>query len=273
MPVKNVLPIVKVGIVVLIAFALLWASYTDTVARFVWQTFSWDALVLRSTNGELHYEVGSEYMNTSHSSLYDLNRAELFLRRAAVLDPQLPFVYHELARVLFLKGEFNEALTYGNLQVLLHGDEHPNAYYVRGLIQGFWGNYSEAVTDYEHFLRAYPTNWAGLNDYAWVLLKDKRWGDALDTINYGLIFWPQNPWLLNSKATALFELDRLDEAQQTALQAEEAVSRLTESDWDKAYPGNDPLIAADGVVAFKKAVRENIHMITRAIETGQKTVQ
>jgi hypothetical protein len=41
----------------------------------------------------------------------------------------------------------------------------------------------------------------------------------------------------------------------------------------QAYPGNDPLIASQGLAAFKKAVEENIHTIERALENGQNSVR
>jgi hypothetical protein len=87
------------------------------------------------------------------------------------------------------------------------------------------------------------------------------------------LFWPENPWLLNSRATALFELGQLDRAHEVIIQAAAAVETVTPAEWIKAYPGNDPLIAIDGVAAFKKAVAENMHSISEKRDAEQKVVQ
>ena len=109
-----------------------------------------------------------------------------------------------------------------------------------------------------------PTNWAATNDLAWVLLKAKRYEDALVAIDKVIALWPENPWLLNSKATALYELGRLEEAKVAADAAGIAVMKITEAEWSRAYPGNDPLIAGEGLKAFRDAVHANIHTISSA---------
>jgi tetratricopeptide (TPR) repeat protein len=149
----------------------------------------------------------------------------------------------------------------------------PSAYYVRGLIKGFAGDYEGAAADYETYLRTDPTNWAAINDYAWVLLKADRPADALVAVDWGLVYWSANPWLLNSKATAHFELGQLTLANEAAERAVIAAAAITETDWLRAYPGNDPLIAPRGVAALKTAVAENMHTISLALEKAQKDVR
>jgi hypothetical protein len=61
-------------------------------------------------------------------------------------------------------------------------------------------------------------------------------------------------------------LGRIEEAREAAEAASRAVAGITESQWLQAYPGNDPLIAPQGIEAFQKAVEENIHTIERALE-------
>ncbi len=39
---------------------------------------------------------------------------------------------------------------------------------------------------------------------------------------------------------------------------------FVETEWLKAYPGNDPLIAPQGIAAFQSAVLKNLHMISQA---------
>jgi tetratricopeptide (TPR) repeat protein len=126
-------------------------------------------------------------------------------------------------------------------------------------------NYLGAAEDYEHYFKIAPANWAGINDYAWVLLKANLPHDALAALNFGLKQWPDNPWLLNNKTTALYELGRFAEAAQTATKATDAVQQVGIFDWLMAYPGNDPSIAPEGVAQFKKAVADNQRLVQAAI--------
>src|SRR3990167_1853597 len=213
--------------------------------------------------GEKHF--------SSYAEDYDVDRAERFFVSAMLQNPELPYVYHELARVYFLKGDFAKALGFINAQIALHGDEFPNTYYVRGLILGYMGNYDAAISDYRHFLRSEPRNWAAITDYAWVLLKADRPEDALRATAGGLAEFPDNPWLLNTNAIALFELGFTEAAYAQASRALLSSESITSEEWLRAYPGNDPMIAAQGISVFKKAIADNIHTIEAAYPSG--TVQ
>lgn len=210
--------------------------------------------------GEKHF--------SSRSDDYDIVRAERFFVSAMTRDADLPLVRHELARVYFLKGDFPKALGFINAQVALHGDEFPNAYYVRGLILGYMGNYDAAVSDYRQFLRSEPHNWAAINDYAWVLLKADRPEDALHATVNGLGEFPDNPWLLNTNATALYELGFREAAHTQAYRALLMSVSVTPEQWLTAYPGNDPMIAVQGITAFQSAIIANIHTTRGTGTTG-----
>lgn len=218
------------------------------------------------------FNLGEKYFNAIDPQNYDIARAEYFFNEAAK-DQSLPYVNHELARIAFLKGDFDLALSRINLQISLQGTSTPNSYYIRGLIQGFRGEYEASARDYEIYLRTDPRNWAAINDYAWVLLKDRRYKEALIAVDWGLIYWPENPWLNNSRATALFELGRVEEALDAVQVASGKVANLSNMDWLTAYPGNDPLIAPEGIMAFKTAVEENMHTISVAVENARQDVR
>lgn len=243
-----------------VAAALVWTAFPHAIP------YAYEDLRFRLDPTPAHsFVYGEKHFDASDSSQYDLDRAEYFFNKAAA-DPALPYVYHQLARVSFLKGDFTKALAQINLQISLHGTSTPSSYYVRGLIEGFMGRYDASERDYAIYIKTDPTNWAATNDYAWVLLKADRPKDALTAIDKILPLWPESPWLLNSKATALFELGRLREAREAAMAASRAVIKISERDWMQAYPGNDPLIAAEGIQAFQKAVLENMHTISLALE-------
>lgn len=217
-----------------------------------------------SPTAERAFAFGERHFSARDTALYDIDRAEYFFGKAADIDAKTPYLFHELARIAFLKGDFEMAMALINTQIQLMGDTAPNSYYIRALIEGYKGEYAASAKDYQHFLQFQPTNWAATNDYAWVLLKAGRAQEAADATARALEWFPGNPWLLNSNATALYEMHEYAGALQVAQKASIAVAKLSEAEWLQAYPGNDPKIADQGIAAFKKAVQNNIHSITLA---------
>lgn len=219
-------------------------------------------------SAERAFAYGEAHFDATDPGAYNLLLARSFLMQAKVLDPEFPYVNHELARISFLRGDFDTALLEIDLQIQEHGDSEANSYYVRGLIEGYMGDYGDATNDYAHFLQFDPNDWAAMNDDAWVLLKANRFQEAADITARGIRIYPDNPWLLNSNATALYELGE-DQAALAAVQkAQVAVSTLTDSEWSHAYPGNDPFIAGQGVGSFKQAVADNMHTIQAALASS-----
>jgi tetratricopeptide (TPR) repeat protein len=214
---------------------------------------------------------GERHFDAQDPAEYDINRAQMFFGKAAQLDPTYPYLYHELARISFLHGNYTLALSQIDLQIQMHGDSEPNSYYVRGLIEGYMGNYSAAAADYSHYIQFDPQDWAAMNDYSWVLLKENNFQQAAEVTARGLQIFPGNPWLLNSNAIALYEIGDLQQAGVQAQAAVQAGKLLTTSQWLTAYPGNDPAIAAEGITTFQDSALQNMHMIALAIASS--TVQ
>jgi tetratricopeptide (TPR) repeat protein len=225
-----------------------------------------DVVFAIDPSAERAFLYGSRHFDAKDPREYNIDRAEYFFRKVATIDPETPFLFHELARIAFLRGDLRRALAQINIQIHLHGESAPNSYYVRGLIRGYAEDFDGAAGDYAMYLKSDPKNWAAINDYAWVLIKSGRYEEALAKLNEGIADWPQNPWLLNSRATALFELGRIYEAHNDIVLAEKYVADLTEAEWSHAYPGNDPLIAEAGLSAFRAAVFSNTNTITKVID-------
>lgn len=251
--------------VVLILIALAAIAYAFRVQIEYAQE---DVLYALDPSAARAFAYGERHFSATDPAQYDVNRAAYFFWQARAADPTTPYVYHELARIAFLRGDFTRALQYIDDQIAIWGDKAPNSYYVRGLIEGYMGEYDAAIADYAHYLASAGDNWAAMNDYAWVLLKAKRFSDAADITAKGLAAFPNNPWLLNSHATALFELGRDRAALENAQKADAAVAGLTERQWLTAYPGNDPDAAAAGIMTFKRAVGANMQMIENAIASS-----
>ncbi len=210
---------------------------------------------------DLAYRYGDKRFSSLESSLYNIETAERFFKVAYKQDPTLPYVNHQLARIEFLHGNFDAAFIYINRELEVNSDPSPSTYYIRALIAGFAGLYDMAALDYERYLQSDPTNWAALNDYAWVLLKGKQPDKALLATAYGLRFFPDNPWLLNSNAIALYETGHTEAARDQIRRAAENALGVQEVDWLTAYPGNDPRIATEGVTALKESVRKNLRLM------------
>lgn len=201
-------------IAVALIFGLVPEARVFAVDQYESVAFAVDPTAARAfAYGEVHFDA------TDDPTYYDLDRAQMFFEKAAAIDPTYPYLYHELARVAFLQGNLPLALARINFQISMHGNSEPNSYYVRGLIEGYMGDYSDAANDYAHFLQFDPTDWAAMNDDAWVLLKAQRYQAALSITTRGLAFQPDNPWLLNSYATALYQLGDYKQALAAAQQA------------------------------------------------------
>lgn len=224
-----------------------------------------DTALFLSPSAERAYVYGAKHFDAlAYPGVYDVARAQSLFEKTLELDPVYPYTHHQLGRIAFLRGDYVTALRHIDEELTLNLEPSPSTYYVRGLILGFMGRYDEAAKGFERFLAVTPENWAALNDYAWVLLKAGRIEEAAVAAEKGLVFAPDNPWLLNSAAIALYETGEVSQALVRARAAAEAAARVTEEEWLRAYPGNDPQLAGEGVASFQKSTLENIHTIETA---------
>lgn len=212
-------------------------------------------------SSEKAMNYGQRHFHSLAVREFDTDHAEYFFVRAYEMDREYPYVNHELARIAFLKGDFPRAMQYIDAQIELYQETAPNSYYIRGLINGYRGDFAASADDYAVYLSHDPHNWAAINDYAWVLLKGERFQEALDATNKGLEFFPDNAWLWNSKAIALFELAQYEEALHAVTRASETIGLISERTWLTAYPGNDPSSAAAGVQTLNDSIAQNMQRI------------
>jgi tetratricopeptide (TPR) repeat protein len=210
---------------------------------------------------ERAFEYGLKHFDATVPQEYDIVRAQYFFSEALKKSSDFPLAHYELARIAFLQSEFPLALDLVDQEFTSNPKPPPYVYYVRALIEGYMTDYADAEKDYETYFKITPANWAGINDYSWVLLKDDLPEGAHAALSWGLKQWPNNAWLLSNDATALYELGRYSEAAAMAKKAVPAVNALTEADWLVAYPGNDPQIARQGLDNFKTTTQENLTKI------------
>lgn len=249
---------VSAGVVILLGFLFS----QDSLARFAWQRYHWPIVssMLNINNAELEVELGNYYFNVSGLGVYDLKKAEKHFERALKIDPNVPDAWHQLARIDFLRGNFADATAKINKQIEIHGDSFMASYYIRGLINGYTGNLKEAEADFKKFLSWDKTNWAVHNDLAWVYFKRGDYKKVEIIAKEGLTFDKNNPWLLTSLGASLLNQGKKSEAKKIFENAQIAAEALTEKDWNKAYPGNDPRMASSGLVAMKKTIEYNLEL-------------
>lgn len=213
---------------------------------------------------ERFFNYGVRHFDARIAGQYDVKRAYSLFTQLRARNAGFPYVHHELSRLEFLAGRFDSALAYINEEIIRHGEDEPNTYYMRALIRGYMKDYAGAAADYETYFKMTPANWAGINDYSWILLEAGHPDGAYEALEWGLKEWPGNAWLLANQATALYELERYEEAKKVAIEAKVAVEALTVAEWLNAYPGNDPLVAQDGLRQFKDATETNLAKILEA---------
>jgi len=252
-----------------VATALLFGGafyYRSEIASAVWYRFHiFPQMSLYLTNDAvLAVSAGNYYFNEFKDGTYDLDKAERYFKKALKLDPNVYIAWFQLARIDFLRGRLDSALLKINKQIALHGDELDKVYYIRGLIygyRGYAGDSGKAEADFLKFLESNKRSWAAHNDLAWVYFKNgdfkqaEKWArKGIEAGNYN------NPWLLTMRGVSFINLGRKAEARELLEKALEEADKLTEKDWELAYPGNDPLIAKQGLKEVKDTILFNLKL-------------
>lgn len=245
--------------IALLALLIISPWGRDALARAVWQKYRMSdvSLALNSDDADLAMQIGAYYFGGKE---YDLDHAEKAYRKALTIDFAIPWGRYELARILFMQGDFDSALREINSELAAHPD-HFRSFYVRGLIYGYRGDLDKAESDFWHFLQWAPKEWAGYNDLIWVLLKEEKYGEVPHVIAKAFNEMPdakQNPWLWNGLGVAFLNLNKDRDARDAFLKAQNFAVSLTVNDWRKAYPGNAPESASAGLAAFRAAIDENL---------------
>ena len=234
----------------------------DLLARATWQKYHSPAaaLALASRDTKLLMRLGNYYFN---GGAYDLRRAKRAYEKALRVDSKILWGHYQLARIYFTEGKFEDALSEINRE-LEFNPENLRSLYVRGLIYGYRGSLGDlekAEDDFRRFTFWAPKEWAGYNDLAWVLAKQKKYSEAKAEILRAFREMPDekaNPWLWNALGVAELNLEEYAGAKASFEKAREFAENLTAREWRRAYPGNNPADAESGLTAFIKAIEENI---------------
>lgn len=251
-------------LLLLVIFVLIFGTFTyrDSVGHFLFEKFRLvkPALFL-ANDAELALKIGNYYLNGDGDNVYDLEKAREYFNLALALDPNVPGAWHQLARMDFLEGSLYNALEKINKQIEIHGENFMPSYYVRGLIYGYVKQFKKAEEDFLKLLEWDSKNWTAYNDLAWIYFQTGEYEKAKKIARRGLEANQDNPWLLNILGISLLNLSSKKEAAGILEKALEKAKNLTEEDWYKAYPGNDPTIARAGIEGIIRTIELNLNSI------------
>lgn len=212
------------------------------------------------------FVCGNYYFGVYGTHGYNIEKAESYFERAIARNPNVPDVWHQYARIAFLRGDFEEALLRINKQFSERGDELMASYYIRGLIYGYNKQYAEAEADFNTFLKWDPSNWAANNDLAWIYFVQGKFKEAEAQAERGLKSNAANPWLLVMHAMARYNLGDSVGVEEELLRAEKYAANLTGAHWMRAYPGNDPRSAVQGLESFKAVIQKDLETVRNSTQ-------
>ncbi len=212
---------------------------------------------IRQAVAKSFFERGSSYFSAENpasakatAGKYDLDKAEKQYQKALAVYSELPNAHYQLARIYFIKANFQKALDEIDKEISVNSDNQ-RVYYIRGLINGYAKNYPSAAEDFKKFIESSPKEWAGYNDLAWIYYETGDYEKSKEAALKGLETNPENPWLLNGLSVILSKIGDENEFENVLRKAKLVAENLTEIDWQKAYPGNNPAVAAANLDNFK----------------------
>lgn len=253
---------------------LIFNNYRDSLASFAWQKyrFSKTAILLDRSDADLAMFIGNYHFNgVIGSGEYNPDIAEKAFKKAVRVDPEILWGHYQLARVYFVKGDYNGALYEINRELEVN-PENLRSLYVRGLVYGYRalpGDLENAGIDFKRFTEWAPKDWAGYNDLAWVLSKREKYGEAEKIINLAFkeaLDGRENPWLWNALGVAQLNLKKYSAAANSFKKAKNLAEKLTLEEWRRSYPGNNPASAQEGVLVFIKTIGENLRRAASAVD-------
>ncbi len=213
----------------------------------------------------LHFHIGNLFFGQV-PSLYNVTFAEFFYARA--VHPPLgtvpEFAYHQLSRTHFIQGELDRSLEEAYKEVEIY-PLHVQTYYIISLTLGYLNREKEAIEAFGKFIEYKPGSWAARNDRAWLQFRIGDIDGAMETMLPAVFLYPTNPWVQNTYGTLLLNKEQYEEAKQAFMIAETAANQMTEAEWGRAYPGNDPRVYAAGLSGMRLSIENNLKLVNQKL--------
>lgn len=261
--------VIAAACVLILALAAFLFFYRTAAANLIWKTVKLPgpALALDQHDAVLAFKIGEYYYG---QGTYEPVKAEGAYAKAVAIDPALPFAHYQLGRVLFVEGRSRQALDAFDAELSLNPSNF-RSYYMRGLTYAYAGKLSIAEADFKTFIAHAPTEWAGYNDLAWVLARERKYAEAEVLLTTALKTIPGgagNPWLLNNLGVQQLNLMHYADAAASFESAQRIAATLTVEMWHRAYPGNDAAASTDGIDQFQKAVDTNLQKAKQGLASS-----
>lgn len=243
-----------------VAALVLVAVFRVPIATYLWDTTKSfpEALLMLSQDAALGIRMGDRYFdNPGGEVLYDIDRAERLYEQALAIDPAVPMGHYQRARIAFLRAEYDDALTHLDAQEALTGDSFIPVFYLRGLVQAFAGDTETALETMQQYYSYDSNSWFVHNNLAWLHFQLGNYKEMRSISARGLSRHPSNPWLLMNSGIAYLNLGDRARGRYFLDRAQEEAEQLTPSEWLRAYPGNDPQMAEQGLTEFLETLQQN----------------
>jgi len=221
--------------------------------------------------------LGDYYFNHGPfaDGTYDLSLARKHYASALAYNPVGDNIaWYQLGRIDFLEGKFDDALTKFAKQVKYFNVQEPSVYYMIGLTNGYKArkglgdvadDWKQAENNFIEYLRLNPDSPWGRVDLSWVYFSQGDFKKMLPILEEGLASNPTNPWLLNMYGLAVLNSSSAKDGATTYFEkALQEANNLTEDDWGKSYPGNDPKGWGSGLEEFKNVIKQNLLVSQRS---------
>lgn len=264
------------GIFLIVSIAAVTWFFTPIptfVARYAWEHYHAGtlALALDRSDADLALSIGSYYFGNQSAigvmkeRPYDLSFAKGAAEKAIAINSSIALAHYMRARIEFVQADFNAALRDLDTELSLY-PENKRTLYMRGLTyayRGLYGDLSLAEKDFKGFIAWSPREWAGYNDLAYVLAKEKKYTDAAVVLKEGIAKaekGSKNPWLWDALGVMELNLNEPSLAISSLTKAQTFAASLTETDWERAYPGNNSSSssAKSGIEAMKNGIARNL---------------
>ncbi len=200
---------------------------------------------------------GGKIMN---HTFYNIYAAEYFLTKANEKDLPLEWTNYQLSRINFIRGNLIQAIYFANEELRLYPN-NCRTHYIRGLAYGYAEDLDNAISDFEIFNKCFPNSWAGHNDLAWFWFKKGDTKKVIQIIEKVKDFNMGSAWVQNTYGVALMNEGRYNEAEKALLSAKQNSANMTEEDWGKSYPGNNPLIYKKGLTKLRESIDSNLRIL------------
>lgn len=251
----------------------VWVARGEIV-RAVWgHTKLFPELTLAVTkDASLGMEMGRYYLGLgNNASVYNIEKADRLFAQTLEIDDRVYMGWYERAHIAFLYGDYGRSIDYLEKQIALTHEDLPQTYYLLGLAQGFGGDIEASLTSFTKFLELDSGNWYVYNNIAWAQFQLGNFQEMKRFAQQGLEVAPNSPWLLMNAGMASYNLGEFNDALEYLTQAKESAVAVTESDWLRTYPKNDPKIAKMGLEELRKTIESNLELVHTTIESSSTT--